>query len=66
MVAAHNATQIWDEFKAIATEYDYRGTDAFEQYEKDGFFNFISHGYAVMQIGQLALYYIKLMQFGKA
>ena len=47
---------IWDEFKCIAAEYDPRGADAFEQFERDDFCNFISRGYAVIQTGERALY----------
>ena len=53
---AHIPTPIWDEFKCIASAYDSRGEAAFEQKERDDFCSFISHGYAVIQTGERALY----------
>ncbi|MDD4112243.1 MAG: RbsD/FucU domain-containing protein [Herbinix sp.] len=47
---------IWDEFKEIASCYDKRGVEAFIQYERDKFCDFISHCYAIVQTGERALY----------
>ena len=52
----HIQTPIWDEFKRIAAEYDPRGSDGFEQFERDDFCNFISHAYAIIRTGERALY----------
>lgn len=57
-------TPIWDEYKAIISQYDDRGADAVTNIERFAFYEKAKDAYAIIATGERALYANVILQKG--